>query len=76
MTAHAMQEMAEDRLDILDIEAAVLNGRVTRIEKEDPRGIRYTVEGVAADAETLVGVVGRFATAKRYLIITVFAVEE
>jgi len=38
MTVHAMQEMAEDNLDIADIEHAVLNGRVKRIEKCDPRG--------------------------------------
>lgn len=27
MTVHAMEEMAEDDLDVLDIEEAVLNGR-------------------------------------------------
>jgi hypothetical protein len=71
-----MEEMAEDDLDILDIEHAMLSGRVTRIDKDDPRGIRYVVEGVGADSRRAVGVVGRFATARRYLIITVFAVEE
>ena len=30
MTIHAMEEMAEDDLDILDIEQAVLNGQVVR----------------------------------------------
>jgi hypothetical protein len=36
MTVHANEEMAEDDLDILDIEEAVLNGRVVR--RRDPLG--------------------------------------
>jgi YgiT-type zinc finger domain-containing protein len=30
MTVHAMEEMAEDDLDVLDIEEAVLKGRISR----------------------------------------------
>lgn len=45
MTVHAMQEMAEDNLDIADIEHAVLNGCVKRIKKYDPRGNKYVIEG-------------------------------
>lgn len=63
-----------DRLDIVDIERAVLNGYVTRIEKYDPRGTKYVVEGVAADGTTPVGVVGRFTSSGRYLIITVYEI--
>ena len=37
MTAHAMEEMAEDLLDIADVEHAVLNGRVARSDRDDPR---------------------------------------
>jgi hypothetical protein len=33
MTVHAMEEMAEDDLDILDVEQAVLNGRVVRTNR-------------------------------------------
>ena len=76
MSAHAMEEMAEDGLDIVDIENAVLNGRVTRIERDDPRGTKYVVEGIAADLMTPVGVVGRFASGGRYLIITVYEITE
>jgi hypothetical protein len=32
-----MEEMAEDRLDILDIEQALLYGRITSIERDDPK---------------------------------------
>jgi hypothetical protein len=49
MSAHAMEEMAEDLLTIEDIESAVLSGQVSRIEKDDPRGTRYTIEGVTMD---------------------------
>ena len=66
--------MAEENLDIHDIEHALLSGRVARIEKDDPRGTKYIVEGVAVDGQTLVGVVGRFTTPGRYLIITVYEI--
>lgn len=72
MTVHAMEEMAEDDLDILDIEQAILNGQVIRQERDDPIGTKYVVEGTATDNETSVGIVGRFQVTKRYLIITVY----
>jgi len=76
MSAHAMEEMAEDLLTILDIEEAVLSGQVVRLEKDDPRGTKYVVVGTALDQQTPVGVVGRFANTGRYLIITVYEVTE
>ena len=76
MSGHAMEEMAEDNLDIEDVEQAVLNGRVGRIERDDPRGTRYIVEGTAVDGTTPVGVVGRFVATGRYLIITVYEITE
>jgi hypothetical protein len=72
MSVHAMEEMAEDFLDILDVEAATLSGTLRRIEKDDPRGTRCVVVGLAADRRTPVGVVGRFVDDGRYLIITVY----
>jgi hypothetical protein len=74
MSAHAMEEMAEDYLTIMDVETAILNGRVVRVEKDDPRGSKYIVAGTALDLQTPVGVVGRFATSGRYLIITVYEI--
>ena len=69
-----MEEMAEDKLDIMDVEHSILNGGVARFEKDDPRGIRYVVEGAAADCRTPVASVGRFTSADRYLIITVYEI--
>ena len=74
MSAHAMEEMAEDDLDVMDIEYAILHGQIARIEKDDTRGTKYVIEGVACDMRTSVGVVGRFATSERYVIITVYAI--
>ncbi|WP_341530677.1 DUF4258 domain-containing protein [Nostoc sp. UHCC 0302] len=74
MSAHAMEEMAEDMLTILDVEEAVLKGQVIRVEKDDPRGTKYIVVGTALDQQTPVGIVGRFASTGRYLIITVYEV--
>jgi hypothetical protein len=76
MSAHAMEEMAEDFLTILDVEEAILTGQVTQVEKDDPRGTKYVVVGTALDRQTPVGVVGRFASSGLYLIITVYEVTE
>jgi hypothetical protein len=67
-----MEEMAEDNLDILDVEQAILNGKLIRSEKDDPRGTKYIVEGSVENHEPPVDVVGRFTTTGRYLIITVY----
>jgi len=76
MSAHATEQMAEDDLDILDIEQAVLNGKIARIEKDDPRGTKYVIEGTGMDHMTPVGVVGRFTGTDLFLIITVYEVTE
>lgn len=76
MTAHGMEEMAEDGLDIVDVEHAMLHGEITRIERDDPRGTKYVIEGIAADELLFVGVVGRFLTMGRYLIITVYGITD
>jgi hypothetical protein len=74
MTIHAAEEMAEDDLTILDIEHAVLSGRVVETQRDDPRGTKHVLQGAARDGSTLVGVVGRFPGDDRYLIITVYKV--
>jgi len=45
MTMHASDEMAEDTLDIVDVESSILNGRLVKSEKVDPRGTRHIVHG-------------------------------
>jgi hypothetical protein len=76
MTAHAVEEMAEDQLDFVDVETAILNGRLVKAERDDPRGTRYTVHGIGADGVRTVRATGRFTETGRYLIITVYEVTE
>ena len=49
---------------------------MVRVEKDDPRGTRFVIEGTAADEKTPVGVVGCFLGVDRYLIITVYEITE
>jgi aspartate 1-decarboxylase len=76
VTKHAVDEMAEDALDIVDIETAILNGIIVKTEKDDPRGTRYTIHGTAADGVTLTGLAGRFTETGRYVIITAYKVTD
>lgn len=76
VTAHAFEEMAEDALDVVDVETAILNGRLVKTDRDDPRGTRYTVHGIGADSITPVGAVGRFTGTGRYLIITAYEIME
>lgn len=74
MTVHAVEEMAEEALDLIDVEIAIHTGRLIKTETEDPRGTRYTVHGTGADGVTPVGIVGRFTETGRYLVIAVYKV--
>jgi Domain of unknown function (DUF4258) len=76
MTQHASEEMAEDELDIVDVETSIRNGKLIKSEKDDPRGTRHIVYGTSADHKTQVGTVGRFTGTGHYLIITVYKVTE
>jgi hypothetical protein len=58
------------------VEEAVLRGQIIRVEKDDPRGTKHIVVGTALDKHSPVGIVGRFASNGRYLIITVYEVTE
>ena len=60
MTYHAVEEMAEDKLRIFDVESAVLSGKIIKREKDDPRDVKYVIKGVGSDQSTPIGVVGRF----------------
>lgn len=76
MTFHAVEEMAEDELDKIDVEISIQNGQLIKTESDDPRGARHTIHGAGADGTTGVGSVGRFTGTGRYLIVTVYKVTE
>ena len=62
----------EHAYDEMDAEAAILTGRIGQILTDDPRGVRFVVEGTACDQSTPVSVVMRFVEDARLLIITVY----
>jgi hypothetical protein len=76
MTVHAVDEMAEDGLDTLDVESSILRGKVKKTDKDDPRGPRHTIYGTGTDHKTRVSTVGRLTETGRYLIITVYKLTE
>ncbi len=75
LTEHAYEEMDEDNLDVLDVEAAILTGEIDQVLTVDPRGTRYVVVGNATDQQTAVGVVVRFVERDQLLIITIYEVK-
>ncbi len=74
MTRHAQEEMVEDELNLFDIEHAILSGKLTRTEKGELRGTKYTILGKGINQQ-MMGVVGRFTETRRFLIITVYEVK-
>ena len=66
--------MAEDKIGILDVESAVLSGKIIKRQKDDPRGVKYVIKGVGSNQSTPIGVVGRFKETGIFLIITVYAI--
>jgi hypothetical protein len=75
LTEHAYNEMAEDNLDVLDLEAAILTGEIDQVLTRDPRGTRYVVIGTATDQNTPVGVVVRFVEHDQLLVLTVYEIK-
>lgn len=75
LTEHAYDEMEADNLDVLDVESAILTGRIDQVLTLDPRGTRYVVIGNGTDQETPVGVVVRFVEHNHLLIITVYEIK-
>ena len=75
LTEHAYDEMAEDNLDVLDVESAILTGEIDQGLTMDPRGTRYVVIGNGTDQETPVGVVVRFVEREQLLVLTVYEIK-
>jgi hypothetical protein len=67
--------MAEDNLDVLDIEAAILTGQIDQVLTMDPSGTRYVVIGNATEQATPVGVVARFVEHDQLLIVTIYEIK-
>jgi hypothetical protein len=74
LSSHAEEEMAEDALERLDVENAILRGAIDKKLTHDPRGTRYRIEGPALDGRRT-HVICRFHEAGDLIIITVYAKE-
>lgn len=75
MSEHAYEEMEADNLDVLDVEAAVLTGKIEELLTHDSRGTRFVVVGSATDKKTPVAVVARFVEHDQLLVITVYEIK-
>ena len=75
LSGHAEHEMWADHLERLDVENAILKGRIEKRMTRDPRGIRYRIEGPARDRR-LIHVVCRFNEEGELILITVYALTE
>lgn len=73
MTLHAVEEMEDEGLSILDVEHAVLTGKITRRQKdEETREWKYLVNGRSLSQDELV-VVAKLSPTNKLVIITVYA---
>jgi len=74
ISTHANEEMSDDELTALDVEQAILTGKIEKRFTRDPRGTRYEIVGRALDGRP-VGVVCRMLGIGWLRIITVYAGE-
>ena len=72
LSVHAENEMADDGFTDDDLEAAILNGRIVRRERDRLGRPKYTIEGTARDGRGLTAVAERFQTRRLVLIITAY----
>ncbi len=67
--------MMADQLERLDVENAILKGRIDKKLTRDRRGTRYRLEEPARDGRTI-HVICRFKEAEDMIMITVYALTE
>lgn len=75
LSSHAEDEMLDDDLNRLDVESAILNGRIMKKFSADIRGTRYCIEGTIDDGRKI-HVICRFKENSNLIIITVYALTE
>jgi hypothetical protein len=72
---HFFEEMADDGFTFADVETAMREGKIRRRFSDDPRGTRYEVVAMLADAREI-AVVCRIKDTGKVLLITCYASEE
>jgi len=75
LSSHAEDEMLDDRLERVDIEHAILKGKIDKKLTRDKRGTRYRIEGPATDGRTI-HVICRSREDSSLIIVTAYALTE
>ncbi len=73
ISSHAEDEMLDDKLERIDIENAILKGRIEKKLTLGSRGTRYRIEGPALDGR-IIHIICRFREQDNLIIITVYAI--
>ena len=76
LTSHAIEEMAEDGLTEVDLEATVMSGRVVRTQSDRVGRRRYTLEGWTSSRRRVRAVCRYSDSGERIVVITVYEIEE
>lgn len=72
LSSHAEDEMLDDHLERVDVENAILKGKIDKRLTRDKRGTRYRIEGPATD-ERIIHIICRFKADSHLIIVTVYA---
>ena len=72
LSIHAENEMADEGLTEQDLEAAILNGRIVRRERDRISRPKYVIEGTALDGRGLTAVTQSFQARQLVVIITAY----
>ena len=75
LSSHAEDEMLDDHLERIDLENAILKGKIDKKLTRDKRGTRYRIEGPATD-ERMIHIICRFKEDNNLIIVTVYALTE
>ena len=74
LSAHAEEEMWIDDIERVDVEHAILKGRIEKKLTQDVRGTRHRIEGMTFDGRKI-HVVCRLNEQEELVIITVYVLE-
>ena len=73
MTVHAWEEMENDGLSILDVESAILSGRIVERQTDRPWGERkYLIQGRPLEGDDTVVVAAKIGPTGDIVILTVY----
>ncbi len=72
VTAHAEEEMSDDEITILDVEHAILNGRILERQRDVETGEWKYVVGGRTVIDDAMELVGRLSVSGKFVIVTVY----